>query len=231
MANSNAYRVYTAEIGQNSIGTTRRISTQPYAGVFFKSQNGSTWSADQTKDLMFKIKRANFDTTASGVVDFTNAAIIARPLSANPFKTTNAQTKVIVKHRNHGMPSGSTVTIAGVASDVGGIAFSQFNANHVISQVEQDQYAITLASQATGTTTGGGTAVTATENKHIDVLYPSMQEVILPETTIAYALRTTSSQSLAGTENTYQKPTSYTSIISNQSYYPDAPQQVASPIK
>ena len=230
LANSNAYRVYTAEIGQNSIGTTRRISTQPYAGVFFKSQNGSTWSADQTKDLMFKIKRANFDTTASGVVNFTNAAIIPRPLSANPFQTTNAQTKVIVKHRNHGMPAGSTVTIAGVVADVGGIAFSQFNANHVISQVEQDQYAITTASAATGTTTGGGTAVTATENKHIDVLYPSIQEVILPETSIGYALRTTSSQSLAGTENTYDKPTSYTPIISNQSYYPDSPQQVASAI-
>ena len=230
LANSNAYRVYTAEIGQNSIGTTRRISTQPYAGVFFKSQNGSTWSADQTKDLMFKIKRANFDTTASGIVDFTNAGIIPKPLSANPLFVTLNSNKVIVKHKNHGMPVGSTVTIAGIIADVGGIAFSQFNANHVISQVEQDQYAITTASNATSTTTGGGTAVTATENKHIDVLYPTMQEVILPETSIAYALRTTSSQSLAGTENTYQKPTTYTSIISNQSYYPDSPQQIASTI-
>ena len=230
LANSNAYRVYTAEIGQNSIGTTRRISTQPYAGVFFKSQNGSTWSADQTKDLMFKIKRANFDTTASGIVNFDNAAIIPKPLGANPLFTTNGQTKVIVKHKNHGMPTGSTVTIAGITANVGGIAFAQFNANHVISQVEQDQYAITLASAATTTTNGGGTAVTATENKHIDILYPTMQEVILPGTSIAYAIRTTTGKSLAGTENTYQKPTTYTPVIANQAYYPENPQMVASAI-
>jgi len=230
LANSNAYRVYTAEIGQNSIGTTRRISTQPYAGVFFKSQNGSTWSADQTKDLMFKIKRANFDTTASGVVNFSNAAIIAKPLGANPLFTTNGQNKVIVKHKNHGMPTGSTVTIAGITANVGGIAFAQFNANHVISQVEQDQYAITVSSNATSTTNGGGTAVTATENKHIDILYPTMQEVILPGTSIGYAIRTTSGKSLAGTENTYQKPTTYTPVIANQAYYPENPQMVASGI-
>ena len=71
------------------------------------------------------------------------------------------------------MPSGSTVTIAGVSADIGGIAQSQFNANHVISQVEQDQYAITTSSNATSTTNGGGTAITATENKHIDILYPT----------------------------------------------------------
>ena len=230
LANSNAYRVYTAEIGQNSLGTTRRISTQPYAGVFFKSQNGSTWSADQTKDLMFKIKRANFDTTASGIVDFVNAAIIAKPLNANPFFTTNTQTKVIVKHKNHGMPVGSTTTISGVTADVGGIAFSQFNADHVISQVEQDQYAITLSSAATSTTNGGGTTVKATENKHIDILYPTIQEVILPQTGISYGIRTTSSKSLAGSENTYQKPTTYTALISNQSFYPETPRQVASTV-
>ena len=230
LANSNAYRVYTAEIGQNSIGTTRRISTQPYAGVFFKSQNGSTWSADQTKDLMFKIKRANFDTTASGIVEFSNATIIAKPLGANPLFTTNGQTKVIVKHKNHGMPTGSTVTLAGITANVGGIAFAQFNANHVISQVEQDQYAITLSSSATGTTNGGGTTVTATENKHIDVLYPTMQEVVLPETTVSYAIRTTTGKSLAGTENTYQKPTTYIPVIANQAYYPENPQLVASAI-
>ena len=230
LANSNQYEVYTAEIGQNSLGTTRRISTQPYAGVFFKSQNGSTWSADQTKDLKFKIKRASFDTTASGVVDFVNHDIPAKPLGANSIYVTINTNKAIVKHKNHGMPAGSTVTIAGVSSDIGGIAQSQFNANHVISQVEQDQYAITTSSNATSTTNGGGTAITATENKHIDILYPTMQEVILPGTAISYGIRTTSSKSLAGSENTYQKPTSYTSIISNQNYYPDNPQQVASAI-
>ena len=95
------------------------------------------------------------------------------------------------------MPTGSSVTIAGVGSTIGGIAISQFNATHVISNVEQDQYSITVASNATSTTNGGGTAVTATENKHIDIMYPQINEMNLPGTFTAYAVKTTSSKSLA----------------------------------
>jgi hypothetical protein len=230
LANSNAYRVYTAEIGQNSIGTTRRISTQPYAGVFFKSQNGSTWSADQTKDLKFKMKRAEFDITASGIIDFSNAALPVKPLEANPLYVTINTNKVFVKHRNHGMPTGSTVTIAGITADIGGIAFTQFNANHVIDDVEMDQYSITVASNATSTTNGGGTGVTASENKHIDILYPNIQQLIFPNTAIGYGIKTTSSKSLAGSENTYQKDTSYVSVIANENFYPTNPKMVASAI-
>ena len=230
LANSNAYTVYTAEIGQNSIGTTRRISTQPYAGVFFKSQNGSTWSADQTKDLKFTIKRAQFDTTASGVVNFANATIPITPLSSNPISVTLSSNKAVVFHRNHGMPTGSKVIIAGVDSTIGGIAINQFNATHTISEVEIDYYTVTTASNATSTTTGGGTAVTATENKHIDILYPQVNELNLPGTATSYQIKTTTSKSLAGTETTYQKDSSFSSLIVNESYYPTVPMQVASQI-
>ena len=230
LANSNQYEAYTAEIGQNSIGTTRRISSQPYAGVFFKSQNGSTWSADQTKDLKFKVKRANFDITASGIVNFSNAVIPLRELDANPIYTTNLQNTCTVKHRNHGMPAGSSVTISGVDSTIGGIAINQFNATHVISNVEQDQYTITTASSATSTTNGGGLAVKATENKHIDIMYPQINEINLPGTSTAYQVKTTSSKSLAGTEPTYQKDASFTDIVANESFYPTTPRQIASQI-
>ena len=230
LANSNQYEAYVAEIGENSIGTTRRISAQPYAGVFFKSQNGSTWSADQTKDLKFRVKRADFDTTASGIVNFANGGIPIRALEANPIYTTNLSNTCTVKHRNHGMPTGSSVTIAGVGSTIGGIAISQFNATHVISNVEQDQYSITVASNATSTTNGGGTAVTATENKHIDIMYPQINEMNLPGTFTAYAVKTTSSKSLAGSEPTYQKDASFTEIVANENFYPTTPRQVASQI-
>lgn len=230
LANSTAYEAYIAEIGQNSLGTTRRISTQPYAGVFFKSQNGSTWSADQTKDMKFSIYRAEFDTSASGVIDFNNRALVTRPLVSNPLYTTSGSAKVTVKHKNHGMPTGSSVTISGVDSAVSGIAASQLNDTHVISDVEMDQYMITVSSNATSTGNGGGTAVRATENKHIDVMYPLIQEMALPGTNISHQVKTTSSKSLAGSENTYQIASSYVPLIVNQNYYPDLPQQVASQI-
>jgi len=60
LSNSLKYEAYIAEMGENIIGTTRKISKQPYAGVFFKSQNASTWSPDQNQDLTFKLNKANF---------------------------------------------------------------------------------------------------------------------------------------------------------------------------
>ena len=48
------------ELGETNKGSDRTISQQPYAGVLFKSQNGSTWTAEQNEDIKFKIKRAEF---------------------------------------------------------------------------------------------------------------------------------------------------------------------------
>ena len=45
MANCNTYQVYGSRMGQKTLDGTRTVSRQPYAGVLFKSQNGSTWTA------------------------------------------------------------------------------------------------------------------------------------------------------------------------------------------
>lgn len=47
-----------------------KISKSPYVGAFFESQNGITYTADQTKDLMFVINRCKFTTTANPSLDF-----------------------------------------------------------------------------------------------------------------------------------------------------------------
>lgn len=60
LANSNNYEVFIAEIGKNKIDTNELISAQPYVGSLFKSQNSSTWTAEQTQDLKFILKRCNF---------------------------------------------------------------------------------------------------------------------------------------------------------------------------
>ena len=54
MSNSSKYECFFAELGQNIIGTTRKVSEQPYIGVLFKSQNASTWEQNQNQDLTFK---------------------------------------------------------------------------------------------------------------------------------------------------------------------------------
>jgi len=66
------YELFIAELGDNVIGSAAsspiRISEQPYAGSFFRSQNSSTWTPYQNQDLMFIVNKAIFDS--SGTVNF-----------------------------------------------------------------------------------------------------------------------------------------------------------------
>lgn len=61
------YEVYIAELGGDVLGADppRRISEQPYAGSFFRSQNSSTWTPYQNEDLMFVINKAEFQSSGS----------------------------------------------------------------------------------------------------------------------------------------------------------------------
>ena len=61
------YRVFTATLGGKDVDSNKLISANPYNGVFFKSQNSSTWSPDQSKDLKFRLHRAKFSTNDSVV--------------------------------------------------------------------------------------------------------------------------------------------------------------------
>lgn len=63
MSNDDAYTVYVSEVGkENIVAPYEIIAKNPYAGVLFKSQNGSTWTADQNKDMKFCLYRAKFAT-------------------------------------------------------------------------------------------------------------------------------------------------------------------------
>lgn len=60
--NSTEYRVYTSQLSFPELGKTNVISKNTYIGSLFLSQNASTWTAEQTKDLCFIINRCKFDT-------------------------------------------------------------------------------------------------------------------------------------------------------------------------
>jgi hypothetical protein len=70
LTDSQEYEVFVSELGQKIIGTNRIVSTQPYLGSFFKSQNGDTWTPVQEEDLMFTLKKAVFPTGSPGTIDF-----------------------------------------------------------------------------------------------------------------------------------------------------------------
>lgn len=68
LANSFKYRVYLSRFGDKIYGTNRLISSQPYLGSLFKSQNSTTWTPIQEEDLMFKLMKAKFTSGSEEVV-------------------------------------------------------------------------------------------------------------------------------------------------------------------
>ena len=56
ISQSDDYKVFVAETGGFALANpNNRVTKQPYNGVFFTSQNASTWTPEQTKDLKFKL--------------------------------------------------------------------------------------------------------------------------------------------------------------------------------
>ena len=221
LANSNEYQVWYAGIGEDDYTTGNRISKQPYAGVLFKSQNASTWTPDQNKDLKFTIRRAEFDTSVTSQVVLENGEVQPRQLIKNPFATTSGSNVIRVSHRSHhtfedtnSIPS--YVTIAG-ATDVNGIPAAEINTTHEVQNVEMDSYEIVVTTNATGTGIDGGTDVSATENQLYDTFYTNLAQVNLPGTNTTWGVRTSTGMSLGATTPTpYVTDTSFAPIIVNQ---------------
>lgn len=232
LANSNEYQLWYAQTGQDNFSTGERISKQPYAGVLFKSQNASTWSPDQNKDLKFRLNRAEFNIDNDGILVLNNGEVQKRALAKNPFVTTTGSNVVRVLHRNHHMFNetnniGSYVTISG-ATDVNGIPASEINGTHLVSAVEMDAYNITVTTNATGTGIDGGIEVEATENQLINTFYPFVQQLIFPGTNALYAARMTSGMSLGATTPTpYVTDSIFTPLIVNQNFTTDRPKVIA----
>ena len=119
MTNSNVYTCWVSEMGQKDIATNDFIDQQPYAGTLFKSQNNSTWTADQMKDLKVKINRCKFTTGTAANVVFENDSYGVEELQINPIETITGTKCFRVHHYSHGNydEKSSNITISGVIGD------------------------------------------------------------------------------------------------------------------
>jgi hypothetical protein len=208
---------------------TYRISKQPYAGVFFKSQNASTWTPEQEKDLKFNLDRAVFSSYGEAI--FNNSELQYTSLGTDPIYTTNGSSTVKVYHKNHGLFVGSKVILFGVAStesvNINGIPIVELNKEHFITRVEKAYYEVTTDSTANATGRAGGLSVLALGNRLMDVMQLAVQQLVTPNTNIDWFGKVSSGKSLAGTEQPYVV-TPYFPIIANENTYYNRPQCVPS---
>jgi hypothetical protein len=226
ISNSNKYHVRYAQIGDED-QNGNRISQQPYNGVLFKSQNASTWTADQNKDLMFTLKRAVFDISATRNCVLRNAALPSRQLVSNPLTTlataTSADSTFTVAHRDHGMKAADTVTLAGFTA-TNGFTTVNLNKAHTIVAVTRDSYTITIPLADHGTITagnGGGTTCQATQHLAWNTIHPIIQQVVLPDTVQTWTIKDSleSSGSITSTA---------AAITANEDYTPLYPKVIKS---
>lgn len=66
LSNDPDYRIKVARLGSIDDMSHRAIQSNPYGGVMFMSQNASTWTPDQTRDIKFVLKRAKFNPLLDG---------------------------------------------------------------------------------------------------------------------------------------------------------------------
>ena len=164
------YQIWLAEQGKYEFGTTEtRITSQPEMGSFFMSSNNTTWTADQNKDLTFKMYRANFITQAATAKMYAPVPPL-KPLGTAPIIFTEADSDAKIIHEGHGFMVGDVVTLSGLDSTTSynGILGSSINGDRTISAVDHFGYTVKFDSAADSSIRAGGTGMFATDQYVID---------------------------------------------------------------
>ena len=233
MSNSDIYKLFVTSPGKTDLLTGALVDGNHYGGSFFMSQNASTWTADPTRDLKFKLYKAEY--ASSSTITFVNDQIPVTELKADPFLICEGSADNIgilrVSHSNHGMMEGSRVVFTG-ATDVESCTASLINTSHTISQVERDSYCITISNSAVElmneNTYGGGSNVTATKNIMIDSFLPYISTVNLPQTDIVVTYDSFSGRSQDNTIQSIFDRNPSRPVTLNKTNYLDNPICIAS---
>ncbi len=201
LTNSSSYLVFISQLGQASLSDpTNIIAVQPYTGVLFKSQNNSTWVADETQNLTCNIYQAVFNTTGSGVVTLQNdqnSGSRVTVLPANPFTVLNGSTTCKVYMPNHGLFQAAQIQFFGSNNSTFNSTFS------VTSVINSDYFLITLPSAQTTSGSLGGNVVLGLSNIKYDSVYVEIGDYQLPAGTgVTSTMLGSSTSSVDTTETT-----------------------------
>lgn len=206
LSDSSVYKVWIARMGETILGTNKLITSQPSLGSLFKSQNNSTWTAEQFDDMTFKLYKAKFDTSRAAVVSLVNKRLPTMSLPQNSMYSLNGSNIVRVNHPNHGFVDGDTVTISGVHIGITGpfntlgttyLAGNGVNdkASYIVSNIEYDFYTIEIVDSlgapvnALYTSQFGGNNIESTYQISYSTFTPNVQIQSFPTTTTTMNVR------------------------------------------
>lgn len=219
---STDYALWTSKLGDIELVNGTKVSSQPFLGSLYKSQNTDTWVEDLFEDLKFSLKRAKFDTSKKSILTLVNESVPYQKLISNPFETnsssnTNATSDLfrannsIVKvyQRDHGFEdSGLSNTFFRSVENFSGISGATFTQNYYkVDSVDLDHFTIRSVSQSGQSARGGGTSVYAPKNVKFEKIYADIAYLQSPKTKISSEIKTTN---VVPIDNDTKVYTSYT---------------------
>ena len=107
-------RIWIAKLGERCVNIPDKVcDTQVTLGSSFRSQNGSTWNAEQYEDVMYKLYVAKFEKSSMSLAFDISGGIDFVELEKTPFEAdrNNNLVRVYTK-RPHGLVAGDKVSIA-----------------------------------------------------------------------------------------------------------------------
>jgi hypothetical protein len=206
-ANSIDYNVFVAKLGEKDLSTGKYIANQPYLGVLFKSQNSSTWTADQNSDLQFVLHRARFDTSPA-VLHLENLELPRTRHANEILRATNGSSVVEANLEKHNMVVGSILTITNAVGSKG-FSDNDLNKGHVVTAVtDADNVEFDILVNATGDGLFGGSGIETMDSIMSSFMNLNCNDVVYAGTNIRYDATGMTGKSIDGSETAYQTITS-----------------------
>jgi len=233
LAESTEYQAYVAKTYDFVIGTTAsRITKQPTLGSLFLSQNSTTWTPDQERDLMFQLFRAQF--ASSSTITANNAPMPNYLLETDPFQMDSGSAVIKVFHNGHGFSKNDKVDVSGLTAGTryAGILGSSLNGTRDVANVDHTGFTFTADSSATATIRTGGTTAVVSQNAIINSFFPTVTNILPENTTLSTGIKLTGGDlSYAGSRNTgptFTKDTNFTTISLNELNFTENPKVILS---
>tara|TARA_B100000575_G_C23135842_1_gene659831 strand:- start:1749 stop:3446 length:1698 start_codon:yes stop_codon:yes gene_type:complete len=216
------YQMYVAKRLDFLYGSTEEFytfGTSTERGAYYASSNGTSWEADNNKDVTFKVYQAQFATNTLATAILQNNTPGVKKLtettlrdglhhfSFDPLTFTKNSGVVKVHHPAHGFLVGDQVTLTSDGTNsfdstgsLNGIAGSALLGTKTITGIDPFGYTFNSGGSADSAVRAGGTGLFATENYRIDQAHLQLPYETPNKTAMSVKANFTTSTSYAGNE-------------------------------
>lgn len=153
-SNSDKYHIFTSRLGERSIENNIIIFEQPHLGSMFKSQNNTTWTAEQSEDIKFTLNKAVFDTSSTtSFITYTAASVPVLIMGSNFLVTSGSNNVTVCTQHQHGLKTNDKINLVAKAGGVfRGITAASMTGSFTITYISE--YVFQFSTSTTATSTG-----------------------------------------------------------------------------